>query len=368
MDLNKYLSLTKSELTSALLIFMVITTLVLSSRLVRLTSGSALEFENQTEIILSEPGGIDLLQEKLEEGQVQVNPGELEWASKILGWRNFQRGRYVFDGRYSYNGILSKLAKGIQDPVSVVIVPGIAPHRLADDISRKLSFSSQDFIDAMTDSAYLAEKNLTAEQLFGRMLPETYSMYWTSSPKEILNKINREFKKTVAEKLQDQIAEMDITIDDALAMASIIEWEAKNEDEKTVISGLYWNRLNRGMRLQADPTVNFAVGERRRLLFEDYKSEHEYNTYINDGLPPGPITNPSLSSIRAALNPDDHDFLYMVANPEGGHIFTRTFKEHTAESEKWRKWLREQYRIKRQKESEATSGNNSEGDENTSGS
>ncbi len=76
------------------------------------------------------------------------------------------------------------------------------------------------------------------------------------------------------------------------------------------------------MRLQADPTVNFAVGERRRLLFEDYQIDHPYNTYIYRGLPPGPITNPSLSSIRAALYPEDHDYLYMVANPEGGaHVY-----------------------------------------------
>ncbi|MEX0608290.1 MAG: endolytic transglycosylase MltG [Balneolaceae bacterium] len=353
MDLNKYLSLTKSELISTLLVFVLIVASVLGSRLYRLTSGGAVEFEANTEVILSASGNIDSLVVELEELEITVNEVELEWASRILGWRSLQRGRYVFEGRYSYNKLLSKLARGIQDPVPVVVLPGIAPQRLANELAGKLNFSSQDFIDALTDSAYLEEKELRAEQLFGRMYPETYLIYWTSSPKEVINKITREFKNSVANKLQDQAAEMGITIDDALTMASIVEWEAKGEEEKPVISGLYWNRLNRGMRLQADPTVNFAVGERRRLLFEDYKFDHEFNTYMNDGLPPGPVTNPSLSSIRAALNPQEHDYLYMVANPEGGHIFTRTFKEHTEESEKWRRWLRQQYRIKQQRESAA---------------
>lgn len=354
MDLTKYISLTKSELITALLLFVLATSLVLSSRLIRLTSGSALEFENSTEVILPASGGVDSLFEELEKHQISFNPDEINWASKILGWRNFQRGRYVLEGSYSYNGLLSKFARGIQDPATIVILPGIVPQKLADDISRKMNFSSEEFIEAMTDSTYLAEKNLSVEQLFGRMYPETYLIYWTSSPKEILNKITREFNKTVVTQFKDMTEEKGITIDEALTMASIIEWEAKNEDEKTIISGLYWNRLDRGMRLQADPTVNFAVGERRRLLFEDYKSDHAFNTYIHDGLPPGPITNPSLNSIRAALNPDDHDFLYMVANPEGGHVFTRTFKEHTAESQKWRQWIREQYRLKEQRESEAS--------------
>ncbi|MEX0721288.1 MAG: endolytic transglycosylase MltG [Balneolaceae bacterium] len=357
MDLNKFISLTKSELISTLLLFVLITALVLSSRLVRLT-GSAMEFENSTEIILSAPGGLNSLISELQENEINYNEDELEWAANILGWKNLRRGRYVFEGNYSYNSLLSKLAKGIQDPVSVVILPGIVPQILADNLADKLNFNSQDFMNALTDSAYLSEKNLRTEELFGRMYPETYLIYWTSSPKEVLNKVTREFNKSVTEILQQQADEVGISIDDALTMASIVEWEAKVEEEKPIISGLYWNRIDRGMRLQADPTVNFAVGERRRLLFEDYKLDHEFNTYLKKGLPPGPVTNPSISSIRAALNPEEHDYLYMVANPKGGHFFTRTFEEHIEESKKWRQWLQQQYRIKRQRESEAA--NNSE--------
>lgn len=352
MDLRRQIAITKPELATTLLVFLLVVLMVLSSRLVRLTSGSSIIFEAETELILSDRYGIDDLKSTLENQGIQFNEEEMEWAARLLGWRNLQRGRYIFEGHYSYNAFLSKMAKGIQDPVSIVILPGTTPERFTETISAKLNFEEDELYRALNDSAYLAEKKLTPEQLFGRMLPETYLVYWTSTPKEFVNKVVREFDNAITEEFRNRAEELDHTVNEIVTLASIVEWEAKNQDEKSKISGLYWNRLDRGMRLQADPTVNFALGERRRLLFEDYQIDHPYNTYMNRGLPPGPITNPSLSTIEATLYPEDHDYLYMVANPEGGHVFTKSFREHQIESEKWRIWLREQYRIKRQREAE----------------
>lgn len=352
MNIQRQFAVTKPEFISTILLFVLIAVMVLSSRLTRLTSGSSLVFEEQTEILLPENSGLSDLQQYLESEDIRFDKTEMDWAAQILGWRKMQRGRYVFEGEYSYNGFLSKMARGIQDPVSVVILPGITTDRFTQATAENLHFDSDSLSALMNDSTFLAEKDLSKEELFGRMLPETYLIYWTSSPKEFLNKVLREFDNAFTQEYREQAEEMDMTINEVVTLASIVEWEAKNQDEKPVISGLYWNRLNRGMRLQADPTVNFALGERRRLLFEDYQIDHPYNTYMNSGLPPGPITNPSFSTIEATLYPEDHDYLYMVANPEGGHVFTRTFSEHQAESEKWRRWLREQYRIKRQREAE----------------
>ncbi|MEX2603083.1 MAG: endolytic transglycosylase MltG [Gracilimonas sp.] len=350
MNLQTQIGLTKSELASTLLIFALIVVAVLSSRLIRLTSNYAIEFEQETELIFEEPANLKQLQTKLEEQNVGINIEEMNWAARILGWRNMQRGRYVFEGNHSYNGFLSKMARGIQDPVSVPISPGITPERMAFILSEKLNFSQDDFISALNDSAYLAEKGMSSEELFGRMLPDTYLIYWTIRPLDLIGRVNNEFENSFTQEFKDKAEELDLSINEVVTLASIVEWEAKFPEEKAKISGLYWNRLNRGMRLQADPTVNFAVGERRRLLFEDYQIDHPYNTYVIRGLPPGPITNSSLSTIEATLFPEEHDYLYMVANPEGGHVFTKTFIEHQAESEKWRIWLREQYRIKRQRE------------------
>ncbi|MFD2532292.1 endolytic transglycosylase MltG [Gracilimonas halophila] len=352
MNLLNLIALKKTELIATLLVFVLILSAVLSSRLIRLTSGSALYFEEETEVFFHELGDLNDLFSILTLEDIEADETELEWAANILGWKRFQRGRYIFEGAYSYNDFLSRMTKGIQDPSNVVILPGSTPELFSESVSNKFYFNEQELLRIITDSTFLAEKDLTMEQLFGRMLPETYLMYWTTTPKNFVNRVLREFSASISEEEMNKAEEMGYSIDEILTMASIVEWEAKIPEEKARISGLYWNRIERGMRLQADPTVNYALGERRRLLFEDYQIDHPFNTYQNRGLPPGPITNPSLSTIRATLYPEDHNYLYMVANPEGGHVFTRTFEEHRAESEKWRIWLREQYRIKRQLEEE----------------
>lgn len=323
------------------------------SRQFRLSSGSAVIVDQEETLVIKEDIRIDRLISLLDSLEINYNPNELSWSSRMLGWRTFKQGSYLLEGEYSYEVFLAKLARGIQDPVPVVILPGINQERFAESISSQINVEKGAVLDVLTDSVFLNELSLSSEELFGRMLPETYLMYWTSTPKEMIRRVLREFNNQVVDRFSEDANEQGLTIDDILTMASIVEWEANLEEEKPIISGLYWNRYNQRMRLQADPTVNFALGERRRLLFEDYQLDHPYNTYLNRGLPPGPITNPSLSTIEATVYPEQHDYIYMVANPEGGHVFTRTFEEHQIESEKWRRWLRQQYRIKRQREAEA---------------
>jgi UPF0755 protein len=206
-----------------------------------------------------------------------------------------------------------------------------------------------------SDSDFLSKNDLLPKDLIGRLYPDTYYFFWTASPEHVLSRILDLFDEHIVEPYADQAKSMGYSIDQIVTLASIIEWEAKNDEEKPRISGLYWNRLKKRWRLQADPTVNFALGERRRLLYEDYKFDHPYNTYKYWGLPPGPINNPSTASIKAALYPEEHEYMYMVASPEGGHVFTKTLAEHNQASEQWRRWIQKQYRIKRQRERELNS-------------
>lgn len=354
MNLKSSLSINKSELLIGVLTFLFLFLATFGSRQFRLSSGSAITVQDELRLIISEGTNLNELSNLFDSLGVNFSSDELTWSARMLGWRTFKKGSYNLEGEYSYEVLLAKLARGIQDPVPVVILPGINQDRFAESISNQIDVSKEEMLDLFSDSLFLAELNLTSEGLFGRMLPETYLMYWTSSPKDVIRRVLREFNTQVVDRFSEEVNQQDVTINDALIMASIVEWEANIEEEKPIISGLYWNRFNRGMRLQADPTINFALGERRRLLFEDYQFEHPYNTYLSRGLPPGPITNPSLSTIEAAVFPQQHDYIYMVANPEGGHVFTRTFEEHQIESEKWRRWLRQQYRIKRQLEAEET--------------
>lgn len=327
---------------------------IAGSRLFRLASSEAIYSETPVHIYLEERINLEKLSEVLLDSGVVRDKEELLWAANLLGWRNFNPGHYQVEGGYSYNVLLSRMAKGIQDPINLTILPGLDQGRLIRDISSQMKFDSLELSKAFDDTNFLAEEGVEDEDLIGRMYPNTYSVYWTSSPKSLLKRIFNEFETDIYEPYKARLEELDRSLDEIITLASIIEWEAKVENEKKIVSGLYWNRLDTGMRLQADPTVNFAVNERRRLLYEDYRLDHPYNTYMHAGLPPGPITNPSKSSIEAALFPEDHDYYYMVASPEGEHVFTETFEEHKQESAKWRRWLREQYRIKRERETNRT--------------
>lgn len=320
------------------------------SRTFRILKEDAFFSKNGTSVYLYEDSSLEDLISVLNTASVDFDEQELKWVSRLLGWRTFRKGHYRIEDKYSYDGFLSELAFGSQTPVDVTILPGITLERFSRDLGNQLMIDSASVIATFNDSTFISELNLSRERVFGRMLPETYKMYWTSSSQAVIKKVLSEFDKMVTNPFSSRIDSLDRTIDEIITMASIVEWEANIEEEKPVVAGLYWNRLKRRMHLQADPTISFALGERRRLLLEDYKIEHPYNTYMNYGLPPGPVTNPSLKTIEATLYPETHNYLYMVASPEGGHVFNRTYQEHLVDAEKWRKWLRQQYRIKRANE------------------
>lgn len=336
----------------ALLILLTAVTLILSGwRNYRLYSSTAIQSDIPIEIYLHERTGLDSLAEKMDSLGVNVDSSELRWAGRVLGWRNFRTGLYIVDGNHSYEEFLSNMARGIQNPASVTILSGSDPDRIANTLGNQLKADAEEFSKIFSDSSDIAQElNLSGEGLFSRMLPNTYQIYWTSTPKNAVQRIYNEFNRLVTDRYRDEIAESIYTLDEIITLASIVEMEAKVADEKPRIAGLYLNRLNRNMLLQADPTVIYAVGERRRLLFEDYRFDHPYNTYIHSGLPPGPITNPDEASIRAVLNPEEHEYLFMVASPDGSHRFTRTFEEHRQASAEWRRWIQEQYRLRDERE------------------
>lgn len=342
----------KNEMAGLLILFVLVSFSTYFSRTARLYQEELLKTDKSFELLLYERINIKDLTGKLDSLEIDFDEHELIWAANTLGWRNYQAGRYILSSEDSYASFLSKLGRGIQDPGTVTILPGIDRERLAKRLSKQLRADSASFRKFFEDSSTVArELGLTGEQLFARMLPETYQMYWTSTPEAVIKRLHSEFESAVINQYRNQIEEHPLDLNEIITLASIVEWEARLNEEKPIISGLYLNRLERNMLLQADPTVIYALGERRRLLYQDYELDHPYNTYRVQGLPPGPITNPDLNSIKAVLNPDEHDYLYMVATPEGGHRFSETYREHQEASAEWRKWIREQYRIRQEKES-----------------
>lgn len=259
----------------------------------------------------------------------------------------------MIDNPMTYGNFFTKLSFGLQDPMRVVIGGGLERDRFILRVAGNFRFSADELSYAMSDSTLLMDLGVENNQLIGRLLPNTYEMYWTTSPEQFLRRMMQEFDRAVTQPYASRADELGLTLDQVTTLASIIEWEVRHVDEKPRVSGLYWNRLNRRMLLQADPTVAYAIGERRRLLFSDYRVDHPYNTYRIRGLPPGPINNPRLTSIQAALYPEEHNYLFMVATPEGYHAFTTNYQDHLRESRKWTNWLREQREIRARMEAEA---------------
>lgn len=306
----------------------------------RLGGSSAIQLTDPLKIYTDM--SIDSLIVVMNADSIEFDAESLKWAASELRYTRVISGRYVFDEPTSNVAFLTRLVKGRQDPVQLRVPTARFLSSVSTRIGNQMRFSAAEFDSTVRDSAFLAQLGVRREHMVGRLLPDTYEFYWTATPEEVITRIHNTFKTRVEERFASRLDSLDWTVDQATTMASIIEWEVKHVDEMAKVSGLYWNRLRIGMPLQADPTVNYAIGERRRLYFSDYRVNHPYNTYRFRGLPPGPLNNPRLVAIEAALYPEKHGYFYMVANPEGYHTFTKTFTDHKIESRKWTIWLNEQ--------------------------
>lgn len=248
--------------------------------------------------------------------------------------RHIHPGRYDASRGTSTLTLFRHLRNGSQSPVRLTVPPLRTVDDLADFLGEHLEPSADQFYEALTDTAVLHLYNKEPETAVCLFLPNTYEVYWTSSPKELLERMDRESK---AYWTPEHTAKLDgilpgFTQDEAITLASIVEQETQNNGERPAVAGMYINRLKQHMPLQADPTVKFALQDFgiKRILHEHLKVDSPYNTYKNTGLPPGPICIPSLASLNAVLNYDHHDYLYMCAKEDfsGTHNFARTYSEH----------------------------------------
>ena len=167
--------------------------------------------------------------------------------------------------------------------------------------------------------------------LEGYLLPQTYEFTFGVSAAEIVRRMASELDAEFVRPNAGEIAASKLTLHEIITLASLVEREARVDEDRPKIAGVLMNRLARGMKLQCDATVQYALGEHKsRLTFEDLKVDSPYNTYLHEGLPPGPIACPGIASLNAALHPAAIDALFYVARPDGTHVFTRTYEEHLA--------------------------------------
>lgn len=226
--------------------------------------------------------------------------------------------------------------------VKVTFPEGINLKQFASIIKRKTESDSAEFIELCHSREFIKKLGLETNSLEGWLMPDTYMLYWKHPVDDIIRRLADAQSELWKDNFESRAEELNMTRIKALTLASIIEAETKYEPEKKRISGVYHNRLKRGMLLQADPTVQYALGVRRRLLYRDLSVASPYNTYLYPGLPPGPINSPGESSIDAALNPEKHDFLYFVAvgDGSGSHNFSSGFVGHQTNISEYKKNLR----------------------------
>jgi peptidoglycan lytic transglycosylase G len=219
---------------------------------------------------------------------------------------------------------------------------GLTLLELASQVEERLGIPADTLLARARDSQFREELGISAPSLEGYLLPETYTLPLPITADDLLRAMTAGFKRHWLPEWSRRLDSLGMTRNQLLALASIVEGEARHDDERAVIAGVYSNRLRLGMLLQADPTVQYAIqmtkGARKpRLWFKDLEIQSPYNTYLHVGLPPGPVNSPGIKSIEAALYPASVPWLYFVAGPDGHHVFTRTLVEHNRAIEEVRR-------------------------------
>lgn len=252
---------------------------------------------------------------------------------------NIKAGRYAIDKSTSTLGVFRMLKKGNQEALNVVIPSVRTTDRLAEDVTRKLMISSDSLLYALSDSAICASYGFDTLTIQCMFIPNTYEIYWTTTVTQLLDRMKDEYEKFWTAERRSKAEALGLTPIEVTTVASIVDEETANNAEKPLIARLYLNRLNQGMKLQADPTVKYAMKnfEIKRILTAYLSYDSPFNTYKNEGLPPGPIRIPSISGIDAVLNCPKHDYVYMCAKEDfsGTHNFAVTYEEHQKNAKKY---------------------------------
>jgi UPF0755 protein len=266
------------------------------------------------------------------------------WVARRKGYNDAPKGgRYLLKNGMSNNELVNMLRAGLQAPINVTF-NNIRTHQdLAGQLAKRLEPDSTAFLEALNNQELLKDFGFEPHTILGMILPNTYQMFWTTTPEGFIKRMHNEYQRFWNEERMQKASELRLTPIQIATLASIVDEETIREDEKPRVAGLYINRLDKGIRLQADPTIKFAIGDFtvQRILNKDLLADSPYNTYKYAGLPPGPIRMPSVNGIKAVLNHEQHDYLYMCAKDDfsGYHAFAKTLRQHNINAARYRQAL-----------------------------
>ncbi|NQU55433.1 MAG: endolytic transglycosylase MltG [Bacteroidetes bacterium] len=295
-------------------------------------------------LLIPENSTYSQISDSLQINDILVNQKAFKWVAKKKSYpTNIKPGRYLLKIGMNTNQIVNMLRAGIQEPVDVTFNNVRFKEDLAGKVSKYIQADSISILNLFSDEKKIKEYGFNTETFRTMFIPNTYEFYWTTSAEEFAKRMKVEYDRFWNESRKAKAEKIALSPEEVTTLASIVQSETVKADELKTVAGLYINRLKKGIRLQADPTIKYAVGDYslKRVLTIHLEIESPYNTYKYAGLPPGPIAFPEVSAIDAVLNFEEHKYLYMCAKEDfsGYHNFAKTLIKHNRNAAKYRRAL-----------------------------
>ncbi|MBC6410930.1 MAG: endolytic transglycosylase MltG [Ekhidna sp.] len=296
------------------------------------------------EFAIPQGTGFKELQNELSKRRIINDPVSFGFLAKLKNLdTSIKPGLYSLDSDMTNIQLINLLRSGRQTPVNLTFSNARLLSQLPEKIARNLEIDSADVATLMLADSTAQYYGFDPQDFIGMFIPNTYQVYRTATAKDILNRMKQEYDKFWTEERLQKAKNLNMTQKQVSTLASIVQGETNKMDEVSTIAGVYINRLQRGIPLQADPTLIYAIGDFsiRRILNKDKAFDSPYNTYKHKGLPPGPINMPSIRVLDAVLNYEKHNYLYFCAKEDfsGYHVFARTLKEHNRNAIKFQRAL-----------------------------
>lgn len=306
---------------------------------------SPFNISEKTFVYIDNDDDMDSVRYKIEKAGNTSNLLGFNITARVKAFNTPKTGRFAITPGEDMFTFARHMANGMQEPIKLTVPEVRTIEDMEQRLAKSLMISSEEIEEVLNDTIFIKELGYSKENIPCIFIPNTYEVYWNITPKKLIEKLHNEKERFWNNNRRDKAKEIGFTIEEVITLASIVESETSYNPEKATIAGLYINRLHTDMPLQSDPTVIFAIHDFNihRVTLEQLKFESPYNTYVNLGLPPGPIRIPSIRGIDAVLNYEHNNYLYMCAKEDfsGSHNFTNNYNEHLKNARNYQKALNE---------------------------
>lgn len=300
----------------------------------------------QEYLLIRTGAGFNEVYNKIKDEGIVKDTASFYWAAENMNYNiRVKPGRYHLHEGMSNRKLINMLASGNQEPVTMAFHNLRLKEQFAGFVAKKIEPDSAAIIHLLDSAAFVQKYGFTPENVYTMFLPNSYQMYWNTSPEKFFRRMHANYEKFWTPERRQKAAAINLSPVQVSILASIVDAEALHDDEMPAVAGLYLNRLRKGMRLEADPTVIFAQNDFtiRRVLKKYLSINSPYNTYLHTGLPPGPIMMPSVNAVNSVLDYKKSDYIYMCAKEDfsGYHNFATNVADHLANAHRFQQALNE---------------------------